>query len=373
MKKIILAINNKKIVEKIKQKNNIKILFKNLQYREAILEILEKNKNIDFIIIDEKIPGEISIEELIKKIKLKNDKINIIFFLEKENIEKENKLKNLGIKKIYINKKINNKKTTINLSKKNKKEILKDKKLKINKNIIITISGRKKVGKSTIINLILIQLINKNKKILLINLNKKIEKNYLLILGKKHLKNKTKNNIEKNNNLNKKEKIINKIKEIEIKINKNIIFIYNFEKIMEINKKEILEYFFQEYIKKYDYIIIDSGEIRNKKIKQIFIEKSNKNIIILGNDLIDIKEINNYKNNINNCIKKEKNNLYIIQNKYKYNSISHFIIKNIFRDYANFSNISYNKKFHNLAQQIQKNEKLKLDRITNFRIAKLLK
>ena len=89
MKKIILAINNKKLEEKIKESNNIKIVCNNLQYREAILEILEENKNIDFILINENLPGIISIEELIKKIKLINNKINIIFFIEKEDINKK--------------------------------------------------------------------------------------------------------------------------------------------------------------------------------------------------------------------------------------------------------------------------------------------
>ena len=68
MKKIILAINNKKLIEKIKNKN---IIFKFVQYREAILEILEKTNKINYIFIEEKLPGQISIEDLIKKNKNK--------------------------------------------------------------------------------------------------------------------------------------------------------------------------------------------------------------------------------------------------------------------------------------------------------------
>ena len=76
----------------IKEINNCeKINYKDVQYREAILEILEKEKNINLIILDEKIPGEINIEKLIEKIKLINEKINIIFFLEKENNKKRMK------------------------------------------------------------------------------------------------------------------------------------------------------------------------------------------------------------------------------------------------------------------------------------------
>ena len=85
MKKIITAIDNPKLNEELKKENNFKIMCKDIQYREAILEVLEKYKNIDIIIISEKIIGEISFDKLIENIKLINEKIKIIFILETEN------------------------------------------------------------------------------------------------------------------------------------------------------------------------------------------------------------------------------------------------------------------------------------------------
>ncbi len=89
-KKAITAIENKKLLKNIKKNNNIKFIYKNIQYREAIIEILkkEKDKDIGIIFISEDIPGEISIEELINEIKLINKKIEIIFFLKKKNKNK---------------------------------------------------------------------------------------------------------------------------------------------------------------------------------------------------------------------------------------------------------------------------------------------
>ena len=45
-KKAITAIENKKLLKNIKKNNNIKFIYKNIQYREAIIEILKKEKDI---------------------------------------------------------------------------------------------------------------------------------------------------------------------------------------------------------------------------------------------------------------------------------------------------------------------------------------
>ena len=50
MKKVILAINDKKIIQKIKQNKEVEII-NNVQYREGILEILDNEKNISNILI----------------------------------------------------------------------------------------------------------------------------------------------------------------------------------------------------------------------------------------------------------------------------------------------------------------------------------
>ena len=68
MKNIITAIGNERLNEELKKENNIKIINKDIQYREGVLEILESENQIDFIIISDDIPGEISFFDLISKI-----------------------------------------------------------------------------------------------------------------------------------------------------------------------------------------------------------------------------------------------------------------------------------------------------------------
>ena len=381
MKKVILAINNKKIIQKIKQNKEIEII-NNVQYREGILEILDKEKNISNIYIEEKIPGIISIEKLIEKIKIINKKINIIIFLEKEELEKINKLKKLEIKNIYIkNKLIINEKKKINNNKllKNKKtnnklnNKIKDKKIinkktkekNIKNNKIIFIYGNKKTGKTTIANLILIYLLKLNKKILLININKKIENNYLKIFSNYNIKEEKKIKNKNNNKNNNK----NKIYKFEIKINSNMTF------LPIINQKIIyseIKSFLLKCSKKYDYILVDSGNTGNYKIKQIIMQTSNVKIKVIDPNTLGIKDI---EGNIETeKVEKQNNNisLHIIYNKYYFNSVSPLIFKNILKNFKNIHTIFYQKEFIKLSEKIQKSENIKLKNNIKKKLEKIL-
>ena len=432
--KIILACENKKIKKYFSEIKNNNLIIKKVQYREAIIDILKKENNINFIFLYEKIPGEISIEDLIKQIKLINKKIKIIIFLEKENIDKKIKLKNLEINNIYLINKIN-KKLFINILNNNSnKKILKNNKNKIkriyykinngikfnNKNKIknfkktyrkkyfeiiknkyikiikkylstnnkfnktekikkyknkykknfknnyiknlIGVYGEKNSGKTTIIYLIIIYLLEKNKKILLINLNNK--NNYSKLNNK---------NINKNNNY----KIIkNNYKKIKITEIKNIKNIKNFkiinliEKQFEKNLKKckkdeedkniiFIKNIIKENKKIYDYILMDIGYIYNKKLKEDIIKILDKKVYVCNKNILGIKEflryckINNYKR------KNNKRSLHIIQNKYSFNSLSNLIVQNILGKFCYVHKLFYDKNFLNLEEKFVKNQKFK--------------
>ena len=104
--KIITAIGNKNLNNILKQEKDFEILEDDIFYKEGILEILEKNKNIDVLILYEKLYGEINLIDLIKKIKnIKND-IKIFIILENKNEELENLLKNENVKNFFYNNEI---------------------------------------------------------------------------------------------------------------------------------------------------------------------------------------------------------------------------------------------------------------------------
>ena len=385
MRKIVLAINNRKIEDKIFNNLDSKNIELNiLQYREAILEMLGKEKEVNSIFINENLPGIISIEELIKKIKIINNKVNLFLFLEKEDLNKKNKLNKLGIYNIYLirkinikniinllnnnfidNKKINNNiikyffnKIKLNNSNIYKKiKLIKNKRNNNKKNKIITVEGKRKSGKSTLINLILIYLLQKNKKILLINLNKKIENNYFYLF-KKYFYKKKNNYFKINNNFNKNNIFYNS----EIKIKNNLIFLNNFQEIIKENKNyNVLEYFYNYYIKKFDYVLVDIGDNASSKVRDSLLKKTDKELIVINDKRLGIQDINYLLKKVEKNKRNKEKSLHIILNKYYFNSISKTIFKNLLKNKISFLVFFYNEELKKIPSKIKYNKKIKLN------------
>ena len=149
---IITALNNQQIVQKL-IKNGINVSNENdIQYQEAILDILDKNNNFDILVLSSILQGEYTIYEFINLIKYKNPNLEIIIILEEENNKIENFLISKGINNIFFNnkntiddiiKKINeiiniknnNKNNDINLEKTIKQKNIKKTKIFNNKKI----------------------------------------------------------------------------------------------------------------------------------------------------------------------------------------------------------------------------------------------
>ena len=106
MGKIITAITNETLIKKV-YKNKI-TEEENIWYKEAIIEIIKKDKNINILIISENLPGEINFFKLIKNIYKINNKIKIIILLK--NKTKKEEINKLNIYKIYSDNKKKKKK-----------------------------------------------------------------------------------------------------------------------------------------------------------------------------------------------------------------------------------------------------------------------
>ena len=324
IKKILTAIGNSDLNNELKITNKFAVIGNDILYKEGIIETLEINKNIDYIIINESLPGEIDTEELIDNIKTINEKIKIYIFMKNKNEEKIKKINSLNIDKIIYD----------------------------------------KLDKNNIINLI---FYDNNLEKYNSEINKEIEK------IKNNIKNQ--NNIKINNNilLNfKKEKNNNKI--IFLK-NKNIKFII--KQIISF-KETIIVKIKNNVHKKYNYINIFKNIIKNNKILKIRTIVKNKNI---NNKLlaeINYKKINNNGKIISvlgnngagkssfsvllaNLLKKDNNKILIIDFDFLNNSLHTILgvkkypdkIKNILKN--NNENNSEKINIENLIIKINKN------------------
>ena len=375
MKSILTAIANPVLNEKLKQINEFKINYNDIQYQEGVIEILKKEK-IDILILSEILPGEYNIKDFILEIKKLNKEIEIIIFLENKKESLEIFLKTNGIFNIYYNNEIDFLNIIKNIKKENKNielinKIIKEnyliknekqnfKKIKnkfnkiINKfkktkklnkiknnnfkNKIILVTGSHGVGKSIFIINLAFNL--KNKKILIIDLDI-INNSIHTLLGIK----------------NKKIKNINKIENLIIKYNKKIDII-NFSQIIKNNllEKENINKYFELLKNKYDYILIDSSLECLKNENKKLLKNNYLNIFLIEPNLIEIKKSINILNIFERewNIKKEKIN--IVFNKFNIYSINFKILKNIFSNYKIIGKINFNINYNLL---INKNFKCK--------------
>ena len=340
IKKIITAIGNNEINKIIKKQNDINIIGNDIPYKEGVIEIIKKEKNIDILIINYKLDGEIEFNKLINEIFSINKSINIYIIIKKDyynkikNIiinkikkyNKKNKLKNIEIKREKINEIYLNKIKKIFF--KNDKE-LKDKIINIfneknyNKNYnnckIINISGLQGSGKTTISYLYMKkQKLNKMQTCTISD--EKEMKLYFEIYDK--------NNIQVENKDN--------YKIIKFKNKYDYIFLkFNISNI-EINN------IIKELRNKYNYIYIDN--YKNKKNN--LIKYSDEIYIILEPNIIKIKKSKQIINYLINKMKINKDKISLIINKYNKYSISIEIIEKIFYEIKINKIIKINNKYN---------------------------
>lgn len=360
--KIITALANEEINKKIKE-NGLEIIGKDIQYQEAVIQILEINKSVNLLILSSLLQGDLNIYEFINIIKYKFPNLEIIIILEKEDLELRKFIISKGINNIYYNnrttfdeileklKELENKtnKTKINyktkeskntekkqinkikkylhikLKKINKIIFFKNKKIKLEKNKkIIAILGPPKIGK-TIFSLIF-SLNIKNKKILIINSDKK--KNIKIIIGKKIKKEK--------NSKQKWKKNIDILLTQKDKTTKENLLTSN-------QKNRYNEIISEQFLDEYDYIIIDSNNINEEEID---IKKIDKIILLVEANLLGIDETREILEEIIHKQKYQKDNVKIIFNKHTKTSINKKTLRNLFEDFEILGQVQYDNYYN---------------------------
>lgn len=396
---IITALNNPKLNKKIREKTNFNIIGNDIQYKEGIIEMLEKNGEIELAIISELLPGEYTLMKLIEKIKNINKEIEIIVILKEDKEEIKNYLISKGVFDIFINNKISIEELIEKINEKNKikkeleinEEIKQLKKIileKNNKKINIKLFNNKKIKiiKNKIINI----LKNKNKKISNLKNNKKIisvigtggvgkssfcaifakiiENKKILIIDFDIL-NSSINSIfgTIKNPIKKEDARINKDgSDLIIKIDKNIEILCATKILVDENYKKIKEEFsniLNELKNKYDLIIIDnSSECFFEYTKEI-LNKSDLLFFLVEPNIIELKKARKFLDIYINKWKIKKEKINIIFNKTNINSIDNKILKTIFSDFKILGKIKININYNLIINKNFKiiNKKIKDD------------
>lgn len=323
--KIITAIGNPNLNYALKKYEDFEVIGKDIQYSEGVVELLDLNKEIDYIIISEFIEGEITLTNLIEKIYKINKKIKIIIILNEKNIDLEEKLLQKGVHDIFYNKsdivEIVNLLKTKNMEylnkelrdeieklkniilEKNQKKYLKRKNYKENiKYKILGILGSNGIGKTSFCYFIS-NILKIKYKILLIDFDLKNNDLSELFKLKKEF-------IEKENI---------SIKNLIKNIDNNLDILFNINFLINYKKFDITKILNEINIIKenYDLIILDTNSnIFLEKNKEIF-NFCEQLILLTSTDDLEIKKLNIINNSLINNLKIDNKKINIIIYKFK--------------------------------------------------------
>ena len=327
IKTIITAIGNKKLNERLIEEN-YNVICTDIQYKEGVLEFLEANSMVNYVILNQDLDGNIPLEELISKIKKINKNIKIIFTSNKS--FDEEKIINILKKDIEKNNNYLKEKNIIN-------NLIIDTSIKENSEI------KNKINNEKIIN----NKINNNKK------NNNLNKSNIN-LKNNNIYNKINNNFLNKNNENNSEKNINinKIEKSQKIFNKKTLplaNLFNMKNIVNERQKDVISILGPNGIGKSVFSILFAKTMESKK--SIIIDFD-----VLNKSLHTLMGIKNYEGKIK---KKIKSNDLINNNNNFQKNIIHTNLKidllpamNIILD-SNYK--LSNKKMKNIIEELKNN------------------
>ena len=327
IKTIITAIGNKKLNERLIEEN-YNVICTDIQYKEGVLEFLEANSMVNYVILNQDLDGNIPLEELISEIKKINKNIKIIFTSNKS--FDEEKIINILKKDIEKNNNYLKEKNIIN-------NLIIDTSIKENSEI------KNKINNEKIIN----NKINNNKKNNNLNKNNKNLKNNNIYnkINNSFLNKNNENNSEKNININK----IEKSQKIFNKKTLPLANLFNMKNIVNERQKDVISILGPNGIGKSVFSILFAKTMESKR--SIIIDFD-----VLNKSLHTLMGIKNYEGKIK---KKIKSNDLINNNNNFQKNIIHTNLKidllpamNIILD-SNYK--LSNKKMKNIIEELKNN------------------
>ncbi len=339
--------------QKLRNKE-INILCGDILYKEGILEFLEKDNNIDFIILNENLSGNIKLEELTERIKLKNNKIKVILITKNHNnqIRVFRKLEKIDAEKIESI--ILNKNSVFNMKTIPINDFFED---NTKDGKIISILGPNGIGKS-IFSITFANSI-KDKKILIIDFD--VFNNSLKnLLGVKDRNDKVKGSL----NLYQGNVDIN---DFIVKIESNMDYLLSMNLIFNTDlqiSSQRLRNIINKIRCKYDYIIIDTSAEGLIEYTKEIVKITDELIFISGANLLEIKKSQKLLEIYTKEWDIPKDIIKIIFNKYTKQSLDDEVLKQIFKNYEIIGKIKLSD-YYDLAINKNKTNKKEIQKEIN--------
>ena len=321
--KVLTAINDSELIKNLKD-NGFDTCPYNIQYKEGILEYIELNSFVDYIVLDFNLPGDIDIKDLISKVLKQNPLIKIIV------------VNQLNLKEVYkcFDKYDRNDLLDFLIIDCDIRDYYKYK----NKGKIITILGASGVGKS-VFSINLANCLNCEKKVIIdfdvlnnslhyllgvenysAKVQAKIKKN---LLNKSYVYEKEQDYI-----VNSKDFTMKTIYNVDLISGVNLVFDTQSQVNPENIGKIILK--LKNY---YDIIIIDTSSQCFLEYNKEFMKLSDELIFLSGASLYEVQKAKILLKKYTEDYKIDKNKLYIVFNKCTKSSIDESILRELFKEY----------------------------------------
>lgn len=335
MLKIITAIGNDILNKRLKEIENYNVITDDLKQESEILDWLEREENIDVLILCSKIINNYSIDDFIELVKELQEDIKIIWFnLGIENIENMNENDML---KIYTTFDIDWSMLKNELEKNEKVKVIEEGTAKI-----IAVTGSSGIGKSTFSTFFAKSVDKEKEKILLIDFD--LEQNCLRTLLK----------------IKKYPRDVKNIKDRIIKIDKNFDVLYNLDEYF-FNLEEFdflqVQKILNELKHEYSLIIIDtSSKIELDYVRRIFYNSS-EILFLIEPNILGVKKAHKMLEVFTDDWNISERKIKLVLNKANMYQISDNVIEELFKNYELIGKIKYNDLYNLMINKdICKNE-----------------
>lgn len=319
-RKVITAIGYPHLNQELKKLKKFNIISDDLKTDKEVIEFLEREKNIQFLIVFSKIIVNYTIEEFIEIVKKLQDKIYIIFFNDKQ--LENNRIDSNNIK-VYTNTDIEEHELETILQEKLQEELSKSSAK------LIGISGNAGIGKSTFSTVLAKNV--ENKKVLLIDFD--LEENNIRTILKIRKKPNESNDI--------KEKILNISKNLDV-----LCHLDSFFKTQEPISFFQIQEMINEIKNNYDLIIIDTSSRLEKDYTRKVFYNCDEILFLIEPNILGIKKAKSMLEIIEEDWNISNSKIKIIVNKAGIYQIDDTIIQELFSEIKVVGKIKYNDVYN---------------------------